>query len=134
MIYGGGFAVGVIALGLASIWGIAAWLCSETLANKKPQRPRKAKPAQIERYRNELERYFLRKFSIPVAIVAVPLVTAAFVANKRQTELLNRLQGALYPADDPESSQEGEVALYIGTSGNGVTTAAFPATIFEAGK
>ncbi len=102
MIYGGDFMLGLIALILTGAWGIAAWFLSEELKRRKPQPPRKQKYRQIQKYKFARQRYLFWKFSIPIGIVFLLMLSARFVNEKRQEKMLSEFEGFLLPMNEPD--------------------------------
>ncbi len=101
-VYGDDFVLGTLSLSLSAVWGIAAWWLSDELQRRRPQPPRKQKYAQIEKYKHSRHRYLLWKFSIPVFIMAVLILSAFFVSYKREQNILKEYEGFLLPANDPD--------------------------------
>lgn len=102
MIYGDDLILGIITLSLAAIWGTAAWLLSDELQRRKPQPPTKVKYAKIQKYRRAKSSYLLWKFSIPLGIVVVLVLSTLFVNNKREEKILRQYEGFLLPGDGPD--------------------------------
>ncbi len=102
MIYGDDLNLGVITLSLTAIWGIAAWLVSDELQKRKPQPPTKPKYAKIQKYRRAKSSYLFWKFSIPLGIVVVLVLSARLVNNKREEKILRQYEGSLLPGDKPD--------------------------------
>lgn len=102
MIYGDDLILGIIALSLAAIWGIAAWLMSDELRRRKPQPPTKPKYVRLQNYRRARRSYLLWKFSIPLGIVLVLALSARFINNKREEKILGQYEGFLLPGDEPD--------------------------------
>jgi len=102
MVYGDDFIPGVIVLCLAAVWGIAAWLLSDELRRRKPQPPTKPKYAKIQNYRRRRRSYSLWKFSIPLGIIVVMVLSTLFVNNKREAKILKQYEGFLLPGNEPD--------------------------------
>lgn len=112
MVYGDDLNLGIITLSLVAIWGIAAWLMSDELRRRKPQPPTKLKYAKIQKYRSARRSYLLWKFSIPLGIVALLVLSTLFVNSKREEKILRQYEGFLLPDDesDPPSFCTGDNA------------------------
>jgi hypothetical protein len=101
MIYGDDFIAGIVALSLAALWGIAAWLLSKGLEEQRPKELTKLKYARIETYKREKRRYLFWKFSIPTVILTVWALGALFAIHKRDSkeeeDVLRSLTASVVP-------------------------------------
>src|ERR1700730_8816309 len=102
-IYGDDFILGIVALALAAVWGIAGWLVSDELRKRKPQPLRKnPKYLKVEKYKREKRGYLFWMFTIPVGLVAALVLSAWFANNKREGKFLKQYEGFLLPGDNPD--------------------------------
>jgi hypothetical protein len=82
------FGLGVVALGIASGWGIGAWLFSDYLANKKP-RPPKRNRSQIE-FEQANKRYNFQKWSVPFLVLCQFLLSIGLVVGWMNNKKIER--------------------------------------------
>src|SRR3984893_19532312 len=68
-IYGDDFILGIVALALAAVWGIAGWLVSDELRKRKPQPLRKnPKYLKVEKYNRQKRGDLFLILLIPLAL------------------------------------------------------------------
>lgn len=136
MIYSGDLLYGFIALLLAGLWAIGAWLVSSELSKKKP-RPLKsgASEARAASFRKALIKYRYWQFSIPSLIIAVLLLAGFFTHHKEiENELSKRSNFFLIPADDPTPANDcthGSLFVFLGTMA--ATANKFPDVVLATG-
>jgi hypothetical protein len=108
MIYGDDFVLGIIALAIAAVWGIGAWLLSEEVEKRKPIKHNSVKPKALQKYKLAQRRYRYWQLSVPCLICLAFVLSFLFVDGKRvkrQNELLvqrlNQHADFFVPANEP---------------------------------
>lgn len=115
------FALSIIALSVASVWGIGAWLSSDFLAKKKPRRNKRQDTKGFE---EATHRYQFWKWSSPALICIVLYFACSFVQTRRLERRLAMLKGWLEPGNwatpanicgGDGTAPKGVTMLFLGT-------------------
>lgn len=137
----GNYVLAITTVGIAALWGSAAWVNSDTIAKRRPRRPRPSQTHKMEAFRRAKISYSLWKWSMPAVFVCVFVIVCFFVNEQHIDKQLEAYEGNLTPANEPTPANpcgeavvpKGALIIILG-DGMAAFASRFPQTVIKIGN